>query len=343
MNGQDVYGEKIPILGQGFVELVGTTVDFVDLEVHGHIEGGLNARLPQKLDAMIARAARASYTKGTKTLRDDTALIDHLMRHRHTSPFEMIEFKFLVRAPLFVVQQLLRHRTANLNQESARYSEIEDRMYLPPSSRMAKQSTTNKQGSGELLDEDAQEQVMAAIMESTHDSYATYQALLNLGLTRELARAVLPTATFTTLVWKCDLHNLLHFLKLRLDPHAQAEIRELAQAMLDLIEPWVPATINSWRNHVLNARTFSEDEMRLLHWMFFQYEFDDAHPELVAPHTCGVAQNMKMPTTRIREFLAKFGLEATNEEIVAAGNAWNQDFPDCKDPDHQHLPADLTT
>lgn len=214
-------------------------------------------------DQSIVAAARVSYEKGTKTVRDDASLIDYLIRNYHTSPLEMVEFVFEMKLPLFVARQMVRHRTASLNEVSARYSVLEDEFYIPDTSRMNPQSGTNKQGSENVVLEGA-ERLVGTIEEVSHNAYKTYEGLLEDGLSRELARMVLPTNIYTKWVWKCDLNNLLKFLTLRADAHAQYEIRVYADAMLELIEPFVPSVIASYKNHFLNKTTFSKDEMDLL-------------------------------------------------------------------------------
>jgi thymidylate synthase (FAD) len=256
---------KIEVLDHGFVELVGTSYDFIDLAPYSDANDVL-VSLPRTLDAMIARAARASYTQGTKSVSDDARLIERLMRDRHTSPFEMCEFKFVIRAPLFVVQQLLRHRTASLNQESARYSVIEDQGHEP--TQLRKQHASNKQMSGDPIDYPENKELLGEIREAYGQAYVAYEILLEAGVAREQARMVLPHGTYTQLVWKMDLHNLLHFLKLRLDPHAQPEIQAYASAMLALIRPYVPFTVAAWEKHVLEARTVHQGEFNVLAALF---------------------------------------------------------------------------
>lgn len=249
--------DPLPVLDYGSLQLVGITVDFEDLvEVENQHDPDARfypalVTVPDNLtlDGQIARAARASYTTGTKKVSSDAKLIDRLMKDRHTSPFEQVEFKFVVHAPLFVVQQMLRHRTANVNQESARYSVIKDATYVP--AQLRKQHASNKQMSGEPFDEIENNQLRNHILDAYEQAFEIYETLLEAGVSREQARIVLPHGTYTTLVWKMDLHNLLHFLRLRLAPDAQPEIQAYAKTMLELIEPWVPDTIKSWRRHVL--------------------------------------------------------------------------------------------
>src|ERR1044072_5659040 len=173
-------------------------------------------------DSSIVKAARVSYQDGTKSVREDAGLIDYLMRHQHTSPFEMVEFVFDVKLPIFVARQLVRHRTASLNEVSARYSILPEEWYDIETERLQVQSSNNKQGSGsEVIDE--AETYKNDLNADAQNSFSLYQELLGNGAAREIARIGLPLSTYTQWIWKCDLHNLLHFLKLRLDTHAQWE------------------------------------------------------------------------------------------------------------------------
>jgi len=242
-----------PVLDKGFVRLVGYTVDLVDTKPLGfddHLpQNGFIVENWHTLDSQIVRAARVSYGAGTKTLRDDEKLIRYLIKHEHWSPFEMVEFKFHVKAPIFVARQWFRHRTASVNEISGRYSVIEDEFYIPEKWRL--QDTKNRQGSLGELDPLANEYATDAYTEALEYAYKAYEALLSAGVAREMARMVLPLCTYTQFYWKQDLRNLLHFLKLRLDNHAQWEIRQYAEAILQLIEPLVPVTMRAWREIVL--------------------------------------------------------------------------------------------
>ncbi len=210
-------------------------------------------------DRAIVQAARVSYGEGTKTYREDKALIDYLMRHRHTSPFEMVEFKFHVKAPLFVVRQWFRHRTASVNEISGRYSILKEEFYEPEAWR--RQAKENKQASeGGFQDEEA----VSHLREAQRTAYRTYQALLEKGVAREMARMVLPLSLYTEFYWKQDLHNLFHFLKLRLDPHAQWEIRQYAQAIAEIVKARVPMSWESFEEHVLEGATLSRTELSAL-------------------------------------------------------------------------------
>lgn len=210
----------------------------------------------QTADAAIVQAARVSYGAGTKKTNEDRGLIRYLLRHWHTTPFEMVEFKFHVAMPIFVARQWIRHRTANVNEYSARYSLVPDRFYVPTRDDVRSQSETNRQGRGDSVDDETAEKFIAYI-EKAAALHADYEELTERGLARELARIGLPQSVYTEWYWKIDLHNLLHFLALRLDPHAQKEIRDYAEAMMQLIEPIVPTTIEAFRDYRLSAITLS--------------------------------------------------------------------------------------
>lgn len=196
-------------------------------------------------DAAIVQAARVSYGAGTKTIRDDEKLIRYLMKHDHTTPLEMVELKFHIKAPVFVVRQWIRHRTANVNELSGRYSIINEDYYMPDVSRLKKQHTTNKQQSSDECITEA-EYALRTIEDSLEQSFEAYNKLLKMGLARETARGVLPLNVYTEFYWKNDLHNTLKFLKLRLSPDAQEEIRGLAVQLAHIIKEIVPATWKAW-------------------------------------------------------------------------------------------------
>lgn len=259
---------------------MGASVDFDDLSVSVCEEDTYavnpHITIPEDMtvDAAIARAARISYQAGTSRSRSDAGLIDYLMRHRHTSPFEMVEFKFSVKAPLFVVQQLLRHRTASVNQESARYSVLENEFYVPEEWRA--QDKVNKQGSDGYIDDEQARRMSVFYNQFIAAAYQVYGEMIGSGVSREMARLVLPASIYTKLVWKIDLHNLLHFLKLRMDSHAQQEIREYAQAIYQLIQPLAPLTLKAWTNHVLEAVTLSRDELEIVAGSLYAHRVADA-------------------------------------------------------------------
>lgn len=220
-------------------------------------------------DSAIVQAARVSYGRGTKKTSGDPGLIGYLMRHRHTTPFEMCEIKFHVKLPVFVARQWIRHRTANVNEYSARYSILDREFYIPAPEHLAAQSKANRQGRGNILQGEEAKRVFAILREDSGQAYDHYIEMLNEkpdgkpinlerdGLARELARMNLPLNIYTQWYWKIDLHNLFHFLSLRANPHAQYEIRAYADVMLDIVKMWVPAAYEAFENHVINGVHFS--------------------------------------------------------------------------------------
>ncbi len=215
----------------------------------------------ENCDSAIVQAARVSYGPGTKSVSDDRALIRYLMRHRHTTPFEMVEFKFHIRAPIFVARQWLRHRTASVNEMSARYSVVPDDYFLPDELR--KQSTNRGQG-GEEPFGDGSDNMLLKQKASCDLAFHTYEELIRKGVSRELARCHLPQNTFTEFYWKINLHNLLHFLALRIEDHAQKEIRDLAKQVYELIKPLCPVTCEAFEDFRLGSVTLSRLEVEAL-------------------------------------------------------------------------------
>lgn len=246
---EEILFHPFPVLDQGFVRVI----DYM-----GN-------------DQAVVQAARVSYGKGTRQTREDQGLIRYLMRHRHTTPFEMCEIKFHIKLPVFVARQWIRHRTASVNEYSARYSVMDDAFYVPDPDLMASQSQTNRQGRGEVLSRARAEAVANMIREDARQSYALYTTLLGEsgsgepGLARELARTVLPVNIYTQWYWKTDLHNLMHFLSLRADNHAQAEIRAYADVMMDVMARWVPLTFQAFQDYRVHARSFSGPALQVLH------------------------------------------------------------------------------
>lgn len=220
-------------------------------------------------DAAVVQAARVSYGKGTKKVTEDAGLIRYLMRHRHSTPFEMCEIKLHVKLPIFVARQWIRHRTANVNEYSARYSLLDREFYIPAPEHLGAQASTNRQGRGELLTGDEAASVLALLRRDAENAYADYETLLNVredgaiidnsrqGLARELARMNLTLNYYTQWYWKVDLHNLLHFLSLRAEAHAQYEIRVYAEAMLDIVKRWVPAVYDAFVDYRLGGAHLS--------------------------------------------------------------------------------------
>ncbi|MDE2320253.1 MAG: FAD-dependent thymidylate synthase [Rhodospirillales bacterium] len=227
----------VPVLDHGFVRVVDYMGD----------------------DSAVVQAARVSYGRGTRRALEDEGLIRYLMRHHHSTPFEMCEIKFHVKLPIFVARQWIRHRTANVNEYSARYSILDKDYYLPAPEQMARQSTDNRQGRGEVLDAETATRVMDMLRQDAEQTYGHYEEMLGeeTGLARELARMNLTLNTYTQWYWKTDLHNLFHFLRLRADAHAQYEIRVYAEAMLKLTEAWVPLSYKAFCDYRLGAVTFS--------------------------------------------------------------------------------------
>lgn len=236
---EELLDKTIPVLDHGFVRLV----DYM---------GG---------DDRIVQAARVSYGTGTKGVRADAALIDYLMRNKHTSPFEQVEFTFHMKLPIMCARQIVRHRTASLNELSGRYSVIDDDMYVPDKQRMRAQSKNNKQGSGDrILPRGTVDDICCAMRYTQEVAYDHYKSNVDLGLSRELSRLNLPLSTYTAWYWKIDLHNLLHFLSLRMDSHTQWETRQYANVLWYMVKVVCPVTAKAFETHVLNSATFTADE-----------------------------------------------------------------------------------
>jgi thymidylate synthase (FAD) len=240
---EEILDKEFPVLDKGFVRLV----DYM---------GG---------DARIVQAARVSYGAGTKSFREDSALIDNLLRQEHTSPFEQVILTFHVKLPIFVARQWIRHRTARVNEISGRYSVMKDDFYVPAPDAVSMQSGDNKQGraAGSLPEETARSHI-ARMEAGQRASYEEYSELIEAGLARELARIDLPLSLYTEWYWQIDLHNLFRFIGLRLDLHAQLEIREYARVLLDITRAVAPAACASFENHVLGGTRFSAEEMNEL-------------------------------------------------------------------------------
>ncbi len=255
---EEILYEPLEVLDHGFVRVVDYMGD----------------------DSAVVQAARVSYGKGTKKVTEDAGLIKYLMRHRHSTPFEMCEIKFHVKLPIFVARQWIRHRTANVNEYSARYSILDREFYIPTPENLGAQAVVNRQGRGDVLQGDEAAAVMKLLRDDSETVYAHYEEMLNQredgttiaegrqGLARELARMNLTLNYYTQWYWKVDLHNLLHFLSLRADPHAQYEIRVYAEAMLDVVKRWVPAVFDAFSEYRLGgthmSRTGLEVVKRLL-------------------------------------------------------------------------------
>lgn len=254
---EDILFEAVPVLDHGFVRVVDYMGD----------------------DSAIVQAARVSYGAGTRHVREDEGLIRYLMRHRHTTPFEMCEIKFHVKLPVFVARQWIRHRTANVNEYSARYSVLDREFYVPAPEHLAAQSTSNRQGRGDVLEGAEAERALRWLREDAVRAFDHYEAMLNedenaethdpdgQGLARELARMNLPLSTYTQWYWKCDLHNLFHFLSLRADSHAQYEIRAYADAMLDMVRRWVPLAYQAFSDYRMGAAELSAPALAVVRRM----------------------------------------------------------------------------
>ncbi|MER3496588.1 MAG: thymidylate synthase (FAD) [Armatimonadota bacterium] len=201
---------------------------------------------------------------GTKSYRQDRGLIHYLLRNAHTSPFEQVVLTFHLKMPIFVARQWIRHRTARLNEISGRYSVIKDEFYLPHPDQVSHQSEDNKQGRGAPLPPDQAEDIVRVMEEEQKAIYGNYETMLNDGVARELARSNLPLSTYTEMYWQCDLHNLFHFLRLRLDAHAQYEIRVFAEQIATCVRAVAPMSYEAFEEHVLNAVTFSKTEASAL-------------------------------------------------------------------------------
>ena len=248
-------------------------------------------------DAAICQAARVSYGKGTKSVQNDEGLIRYLMRHWHSTPFEMCELKLHVKLPVFVARQWIRHRTANVNEYSARYSILDREFYIPAPEHLAAQSVVNNQGRGEALTGDEAARVLEYLKADSARAYDHYQEMISdegqQGLARELARMNLPANIYTQWYWKVDLHNLLHFLRLRADAHAQYEIRVYAEEICKLVADWVPFAYKAFEDYRLGAVTMSAQMVDCLRRMIAGEE--------VTEENCGMSKR------EWREFMGVVG------------------------------------
>jgi thymidylate synthase (FAD) len=230
-------------------------------------------------DAAIVQAARVSYGAGTKQVSEDKGLIRYLMRHAHTTPFEMVEFKFHVKLPIFVARQWIRHRTANVNEYSGRYSVMQDEFYVPEAAQIRPQSVTNKQGrSEETLSSEESSMILNLLQAGQTQAYSDYETLLEHNFARELARINLPVSMYTEWYWKIDLHNLFHFLRLRMDAHAQYEIRVYAEAMATIVREITPIAFQAFEDYALNAVRLTHPELKAMKRLLAEssLELDDA-------------------------------------------------------------------
>lgn len=237
-------------------------------------------------DSSIVQAARVSYGSGTKKVSEDRGLIRYLMRHRHTTPFEMCEIKYHVKLPIFVARQWIRHRTASVNEYSARYSIMDREFYIPEPEVLAAQSVVNNQGRGDVLSSEQATAVIQLLKQDAQQCYDNYETMLKpaeengYGLARELARMNLTLNSYSQWYWKINLHNLFHFLQLRIDPHAQYEIRVYAEAMLKTVQAWVPIACEAFEDYRRGAVTFSASMMKVLGKMLNGETVDQAESGL---------------------------------------------------------------
>ncbi len=252
-----ILHQALPVLDHGFIRVV----DYMGS------------------DSAVVQAARVSYGRGTKRVSEDRGLIRYLLRHSHTTPFEMAEIKLHVKLPIFVARQWIRHRTANVNEYSARYSILDKEFYIPRPEELATQSATNRQGRGDTLSQEETARVLEMLRSEAERAYAGYIDLLNqdesgaatdpnrVGLARELARMNLTLGYYTQWYWKIDLHNFMHFVRLRADAHAQYEIRAYADVMLQIMKRWVPETYDAFLEYKLHAATLSRTALKIVQRM----------------------------------------------------------------------------
>jgi len=242
-SAEEILDKEYKVLDKGFVRLV----DYL---------GG---------DARIVQAARVSYGQGTKSVREDAGLIDYLLRHQHTSPFEQVVLTFHLKMPVFVARQWIRHRTARVNEISGRYSIMREECYLPAPEDIAFQSADNRQGRmSEPAPSDIGNRIRQTLQTQQENAYREYQSLIDTQLARELARINLPLSLYTEFYWQIDLHNLFHFLKLRCDEHAQKEIRKYAFVLLDICRCVAPLATQSFEKHILNGTRLSCNELEAI-------------------------------------------------------------------------------
>ena len=280
---EEILFQALPVLDHGFVRVVDYMGD----------------------DAAVVQAARVSYGRGTKKVSEDRGLINYLMRHRHTTPFEMCEIKYHVKLPIFVARQWIRHRTANVNEYSARYSILDREFYIPAPEHLAAQSTVNRQGRGDVLEGAEAARVLAMLKDDAERNYDHYAEMLNeredgsivdpakSGLARELARMNLTLNVYTQWYWKIDLQNLFHFLSLRADAHAQYEIRAFADVMLDTVKRWVPAAHEAFMDYRMGGYALSAKGL-------------DAVKRMLAGETV-TAESVGMSAREWRELMAALG------------------------------------
>lgn len=262
---EEILYRPLPVLDHGFIRVIDYMGD----------------------DSSVVQAARVSYGKGTRRVQEDKGLINYLMRHWHSTPFEMAEIKFHVKLPIFVARQWIRHRTASVNEYSARYSVLDKEFYIPAPEHLAAQSSTNRQGRGNVLEGYEANRALELLRADAEMVYDHYSEMLNddgqgglakadhRGLARELARMNLSLNYYTQWYWKIDLHNLMHFLRLRADPHAQYEIRAYAEVMLDVLKRWVPLTYEAFLEHRLGAVQLSASALSVVRRLIAGEKIDE--------------------------------------------------------------------
>ena len=286
---EKILYEALPVLDHGFVRVVDYMGD----------------------DTSIVQSARVSYGKGTKKVSTDSGLIKYLMRHRHSTPFEMCEIKYHVKLPIFVARQWIRHRTANVNEYSARYSILDKEFYLPAKENLAAQSRNNRQGRGDLIDGEQANDILKILKEDAEKNYNDYETILNerhngtivneskKGLARELARMNLTLNTYTQWYWKTDLLNLLNFLSLRADDHAQYEIRVYADVMIDCLKKWVPITYEAFMDYRVGGMELSSKGRLVI-------------SKMIKGESCDF-ENSKLSKREWNELMESFGF---NEKMI---------------------------
>jgi thymidylate synthase (FAD) len=281
---EDLLDKEFQVLDHGFVRLV----DYM---------GG---------DQRIVQSARVSYGEGTKTLREDKTLIDYLLRNKHTSPFEQVILTFHVKMPIFVARQWIRHRTARLNEISGRYSVMRDEFYTPQPEEVRFQSKRNKQGgSTQDVPDDLRNKVITLLQQEQKQLYGDYENMLEDGIARELARINLPLSLYTEMYWQIDLNNLFHFLRLRMDWHAQYEIRVYGDTMAQITKAVAPLAYEAFEEHLLHGRNFSRTELDFIRSSIDLNKLAEA-----------VAKS-DMRETRQQEFLDKLGVVLPKKEVTA--------------------------
>ena len=298
---QEIPNDAIKCLDKGFVRLVDSM-------------GGDNA---------IVQSARVSYGKGTSKVSQDRGLIRYLMRHRHTTPFEMVEFKFHCKMPIFVARQWVRHRTANINEYSLRYSEARDEFYIPDPDQIEYQSALNKQGRAGGVSNELKNKVIQYFNEISDRSFEIYSELNREGVARELARAILPVNLYTEWYWKNDLHNLLHFVGLRSDSHAQFEIRVFSDAMASYIKKVAPHAWEAYQDYAVNGMRFSGIEQKILETKLPKRVLSDILEDISYSITASLHDNKPRKNEDLYRLYLENGGSDSNEDFDIKWKAGN--------------------